>query len=70
MLFLVTAAMFFDASKIPTSVLCTIPQGTFKPSLVLIGAIVLEEKSFEKLLTTTDDGRQVMAIAHMALWAR
>ena len=27
----------------------------------------VEEKSFEKLLTTDNDGRQVMAIAHMAI---
>ena len=33
-LFLVTAAMFFNRSKIPTRVLCRIPQGTFIPSLV------------------------------------
>ena len=63
-LFSVTAAMFFDGSKITTSVLCTIPQGTFIP----IGQVVSEKKSFEKLLTTTDndDGCQVIAIAHIA----
>ena len=66
-LFLVTVAMLFDGSKIPTLILCRIPQGTFKLSLVQIGQVVSEEKSFEKLLTTTDDdGRQVMEIAHMA----
>ena len=47
-LFLVMAAMYFDGSKIPTSVLCTIPQGTFKVSLVPIGQVVSEEKSFER----------------------
>ena len=35
-------------------------QGTFIPSLVPIGEVVLEEKSFD------DNRRQVMAIAHMA----
>ena len=49
-LFLV--AMFFNGSKIPTPVLCRIPQETFIPSLVPIGQVVSEEKSFEKLLTT------------------
>ena len=46
----------------------TLPQRTFIPSLVQIGQVVSEKKSFEKLLTTTttdDDGRQVMAIAHL-----
>ena len=67
-LFLVTANMFFDGSKIPTSVLCTILQGTFIPSLVSIGQVVSEEKIFEILLTTTDDDdwHKVMAIAHLA----
>ena len=55
------AAMFFDGSKIPTSVLRRIPQGTFIPSFVPIGQVVSEEKSFED-----DDGHQVTAIAHMA----
>ena len=32
-------AMYFDGLKIPTCVLCTIPQGTFIPSLVSIGQI-------------------------------
>ena len=40
--------MLFNGSKIPTSVLCTIPQGTFKVSLVPIGHVVSEEKSFER----------------------
>ena len=31
------AAMFFDGTKIPTSVLCRIPHGIFTPSLVPIG---------------------------------
>ena len=68
-LFSVTVAMFFSESKIPTSILCRIPQGTFITSLIPIRHIVSEEKSFEKLLTTTDNnayGCQVMAIAHMA----
>jgi hypothetical protein len=34
-------------------------------SLVPIGLVVSEEKIFEKF-TRDDDGRQVMAIAHMA----
>ena len=46
-LFLVTAAMFFDRSKIPTPVLCRIPQGTFIPSLVPINQVVSEENIFE-----------------------
>ena len=53
-LILVMAAMFSDRSKIPMTVLCRIPQGTFIPSLVTIGQVVSEKKSFEKLLTTTD----------------
>ena len=59
-LFLVTVAMFFKRSKIPTSVLCRIFQETFILSLVQIVQVVSEIKSFEKLLTTTtyDDGRQ------------
>ena len=66
-LFSVTAAMFFNGSKISTPVLCRIPQGTFIPSLFQIGQVVPKEKSFEKLLTMTDDdGCQVMAIAHMS----
>ena len=56
-LFLVKVAIFFDRSKIPSSVLCTIPQGTFIPSLVPIDQVVSEEKSFEKLLTTTMDAK-------------
>ena len=46
-LFLVTMAMFFDGSKIPTSVLCRIPQGILIRSLVPMGQIVSEEKIFE-----------------------
>ena len=67
-LFVVKATMFFDGSKIPTSVQCRIPQGTFIPSLFPIGQVVSGEKSFEKLLILMmdDDGHQVMAIAHMA----
>ena len=57
-LFLVMTVMFFDGLKIPTSVLCRLPQGTFIPSFVPIGQVVSVEKSFEKLLTTDDnDGR-------------
>ena len=47
-LFLVTAAMFFDRSKILTTVLCLIPQQTFIPSLVPIGKVVSEEKIIER----------------------
>jgi hypothetical protein len=36
--------------------------------LVSIGLVVSEEKIFEKVYD--DDGCQVMAIAHLALWAR
>ena len=63
-LFLLTA-MFFNESNIPTSILRRIPQGPLIPSLVPMGQVVSEEKSFEKLLTMDDDGRQEMAIAHM-----
>ena len=60
--------MFIDRSKITTIVICRIPQETFIPSLVSNGQVVSEEKSFEKLLKTTDDdGPQVMAITHMAI---
>ena len=69
-LFLITVAMFFDKTKIPTSVLCRTNQGTFIPSLILMCQVVSEEKSFVQLLmTTTDDddnGRKVMAMAPMA----
>ena len=37
-----------DRSKIQTSVLCRIPKGTFLPSLVPIGEVVSEEKTFER----------------------
>ena len=47
-LFSETAAMFFDRTKIPTSILCMVPQGTFIPSLSLIGQVVSEEKIFER----------------------
>ena len=50
-LFLVTVAMFFNGSKIPTSVLCRLPQGTFIPIFVPIDQMVSEKKSFEKLFT-------------------
>ena len=49
-LFLVMAAMFFDESKIPTSILCRISQETFIPSLVLIGPVV-SEKGYLKEIT-------------------
>ena len=68
--FLVTAAIFFNGTKIPISVLCRISQGKFILSLVQIGQVVSEKKSFEKLLTITMDDdnnvHQVMAIAHLA----
>ena len=56
--------IFFDKSKIPTSVLCRTPLETFIPNLVLIGRV-----SFENLLMMTmeDDKYQVMAIAHLAI---
>ena len=58
-IFIVTAAMLFDGSKISTLILRSIPQGTSIPSLVPIGEVVSEEKGFENLLTTrtttTDD---------------
>ena len=47
-LFLVTTAMFFYRSKIPTSVLCRISQRTFTPNLVQIGQVMSEEKIFER----------------------
>ena len=54
-LFLVTEAMFFDGSNISTLMLCRISKGTFKLSLVAISQAVSEERSFEKMLTTTTD---------------
>ena len=36
-------------------IVCRIPQGTYITNLVPIGQVVSEEKSFEKLITTTDD---------------
>ena len=38
--------MFFDGSKLPTSVLWRIPQGTFILSLVPIGQVVSDQKIF------------------------
>jgi hypothetical protein len=43
--------------------------------MVKIGLALSEEKIFEKVYdvrrtTDDDDGRQVMAIAHMTLWVR
>ena len=38
--------MFFDGLKMPTSVLCRIPKGTFVPCLVSIGQVVSEENIF------------------------
>ena len=38
---------------------------TFIPSLVPIGQVVSEEKSFEKNVNDDDNGRQVMAIANL-----
>ena len=52
-LFLVMAVMFFDRSKIPKSVLCRIPQGTFIPSLIPIGQVVSEVKYFFNFISTT-----------------
>ena len=37
------------------------------PFMVLIGQVVTEEKSFDKLLPMDDNECKVMAIAHMAL---
>ena len=54
-LFLVTVAIFFNRSKIHTTVLYRIPHGILIPSFVPIGQVVLEERSLEKMLTTTDD---------------
>ena len=51
----------FQRIKIPTSVLCRIPKETFIPSLVLIGQVESEEKSFQKIVNN-----QVMEIANMA----
>ena len=56
-LFLVTAVMFFDESKIPLSVLCRAPQETFTPSLFPIGQVVsegrfLKEKTCSKRAIT------------------
>ena len=56
MLFLVTAAIFFNKIEIPTSVPFKISQGTFIPSLALIGQVVSGENSFEKWVN--DDGRR------------
>ena len=69
-LFLVTAAMFFDGSKIPTSVLWRTLKRTLVLSLVKIYLVLSENWEFRKIVT--DDGRQVMAIVRMALlgwWA-
>ena len=42
--------------------------------MVSIGLVLSEEKIFEKVYdvrrTDDDDGRQVMAIAHLTLWVR
>ena len=54
-LFLVSSAIFFEGWKLHTQFLLRIPQGRFIPTLVLIGQVVSEDKSFEKLLTKADD---------------
>ena len=45
-LILVTAAMLFHKTKIPSS-MCRIPLGTFVPSFVSIGKVVSEDNIFE-----------------------
>ena len=62
-LFLVTVAMFFSGSKMPTSVLCRIFLKTFIPNLVLVGQVMSEVKSF---VSDDNDRCQVMTKAHMA----
>ena len=52
-LLLVTAAMFFNRSKISIAILCMIPQETFLRSLGPTDQVVSEEKSFEQLSTMT-----------------
>jgi hypothetical protein len=38
--------------------------------VVPIGPVVSENEAKLQKLTTTDDGRQVMAIPHMTFWVR
>ena len=47
-IFLVTAAMFFNGSRIPPLVLFKIPQGTFITTLVYVGHVVSEKNSFRR----------------------
>ena len=55
---LVMSVVFFDESKIPTSLLCRIPQGTFIPSLVPISPVVSKEKNNCIIVNDDDDGWQ------------
>ena len=62
---LITEDMFFDIEK---NVICRIHKGTFTPSLLLI----VQKRRFieeylKKTLNDDDDGRPMIAIAHMAL---
>ena len=62
-LFLVTAAMFLNRSKIQTVVLCKILKGTAIISFMQIYSVASEEKMFEEIVNNDDDnGRQMMAI--------
>ena len=65
-LFLVTVAMFFDRIKIPTPVLCRIPQGTFKPGLVSIGQVVSEFLR-RRVLNMRLQGAQIAHLAQFCL---
>ena len=67
-LFLVTVAMLVGARHHQTQYILKLDTLVMiQTSLVSIGLVVSEENIFEKVY---DDGRQVMAIAHLALWAR
>ena len=70
-LFLAMAAILFGALEHRTHFWKGTTQGPFHQSLVQIHPVVSEEKiEMCKVYGRTDDGRQVMAIAHMDLWSR
>ena len=64
-LFLVTAAMFFNRSKIHMVILCRILYGTDIKSAMQICYVDSEKKMLEEIIND-DDGREMMAIAHLA----
>ena len=66
--FLVTGAMFFKESKIPTLDLLKIPLGTIPPGGQLFGSIVSEEKIFKDKTSIKQKIRQKGVITLISLY--